>query len=60
MDNSLTLHNPELKLSICIENIVAEGTMSQNCYISPGSFSVKFRKNIQRKITKSYPFFVIK
>ena len=60
MDNSLTLHNPELKLSICIENIVAEGTVSQNLYIGHGSFSVKFRKNIQRKITKSYPFFVIK
>ena len=60
MDKSLTLHNPEMKLSICIENIVAEGTVSQNSYISPGSFSVKFRKNIQRKITKSYPFFVMK
>ena len=60
MDNSLTLHNQELKLSICTENIVAEGTISQNFYISPGSFSVKFRKNIQRKVTKSYPFFVIK
>ena len=60
MDSSLTLHNPELKLSICIENIVAEGTVSQNFYISPGSFSVKFRKNIQKKITESYPFFVIK
>ena len=55
------MHNPELKLSICVENIVAEGTVSQNCYnIGPSSFSVKFRKNIQRKITKSYPFFVIK
>ena len=60
MDNSLTLHNPEMKLSICIENIVAKGTVSQNFYISPGSFSVKFRKNIKRKITKSYPFFVMK
>ena len=60
MDYSLTLHNPEMKFSICIENIVAEGTVSQIFYISPGSFSVKFRKNIQRKITKSYPFFVIK
>ena len=54
------MHNPVLKLSICVENIVAEGTVSQNFYIGPGSFSVKFRKNIQRKITKSYPFFVIK
>ena len=60
MDNSLTMHNPELKLSICVENIVAEGTVSQNFDIGPGSFSVKFRKNIQRKITKSYPFLVIK
>ena len=60
VDNSLTLHNPELKLSICIENIFAEGTVSQNCYIGPGSLSVKFRKNIQRKITESYPFFGIK
>ena len=47
MDNSLTMHNPELKLSICAENIVAEGTVSQNLYIGPSSFSVKFRKNIQ-------------
>ena len=34
--------------------------MSQNFYKGPGSFSVKFRKNIKRKITKSYTFFVIK
>ena len=60
MDNSLIMHDPELKLSICIENIVIEGTMSQNFDIGPSSFSVKFRKNIQRKMTKSYPFFVIK
>ena len=60
MDNSLTMHYPELKLSICVENIVAEGTVSQNFYEGLGSFSVKFnRKNIQRK-NKSYPFFVIK
>ena len=60
MDNSLIMHDPELKLSICIENIVIEGTVSQNFDIGPTSFSVKFRKNIQRKMTKSYPFFVIK
>ena len=60
MDNSLIIHNPELKLFICIENIVIEGTVSQNFDIGPSSFSVKFRKNIQRKITKSYPFFGIK
>ena len=54
------MHNLELKLSICVENIVAQGTVSENFYIGPGLFSVKFRKNIQRKITKCYPFFVIK
>ena len=60
MDNSLIIHDPELKLVICIKNIVIEGTVSQNVNIGPSSFSVKLRKNIQRKITKSYPFFGIK
>ena len=60
MDNSLIIHDPELKRFICIENIVIEGTVSQNVDIGPSSFSVKLRKNIQRKITKSYPFFGIK
>ena len=60
MDYSHNMHDPELKLSIPIENIVIEGTMSQNFDIGPSSISVKFRKNIQRKITKSYPFFGIK
>ena len=60
VDNPLIIHDPELKLFICIENIVIEGTVSQKFDIGPGSFSVKFRKNIQRKITKSYPFFGIK
>ena len=60
MDNSLIIHDPELKLVICIKNIVIEGTVSQNVDIGPSSFSVKLRKNIQRKITKSYPFFGIK
>ena len=46
VDSSLTMHDPELKLSICAENIVAKGTFSQNFDNGPGSFSVKFRKNI--------------
>ena len=54
------MHDPELKLPMCIENIALEGTVSQNFDISPSSFSVKFRKNIERIITKSYPFFGIK
>ena len=47
------MHDPDLKLSICVENIVAEGKLSQNLYIWPGSFSVKFRKKYSKKITKS-------
>ena len=54
------MHDPELNISICIENIVIEGTVSQNFDIGPSSFSVKLRKYIQRKMTKIYPFFVIK
>ena len=53
MDNPLIIHDPELKPFICIENIVIEGTVSQNFDIGPSSVSVKFRKNIKRKITKS-------
>ena len=60
VNNSLIIHDPELKLFICIEHIVLEGTVSQNLDIGPSLFSVKFRKDIQRKITKSYPFFGIK
>ena len=60
MDYSLIIHDPELKLFKYIESIVSEETMSQNFDICPSSFSVKFRKNIQRKITKSYPFLGIK
>ena len=51
VNNSLTIHDPELKLPISVKNILVEGTVSQNFYIGPGSFSIKFRKNIQRKFT---------
>ena len=48
MDNYLNMRDLESKLSIPIKNIVIEGTVSQNFDIGPSSFSVKFRKNIQR------------
>ena len=54
------MHDPELKLSICAENIVAKGKVSQNFDIGPGSFSVKFRKKYSKKNNKKLPFFVIK
>ena len=49
MDNSLTLDNPELKLSVCIENIEAEGSVSQNFYIGHGSFSVNLENIFKEK-----------
>ena len=39
VDNSVNMHNPELKLSICIKNIVIEKTASQNFDIGPSSIS---------------------
>ena len=51
MNYSFNMHDPELKLSIPIQNIVIKGTVSQNFDKGLGSFSVKFRINIQRKIT---------
>ena len=44
VDISLIMHDPYLKLYICIENIAFEGIVSQILYIGPGSFSMKFRK----------------
>ena len=35
VDNSLIIHDPELKLFICIRKIVLEGTLSQNFDIGP-------------------------
>ena len=46
MDNSLIIHDPELKLLVCFKNIVIEGTASHNFDIGPSSFPVKFRKII--------------
>ena len=48
VDISLIMYDPHLKLYICIENIALEGTVSQICYIGPGSFSINSRKNIQK------------
>ena len=42
VDISLTMHDPGLKLHICIQNIVMEGTMSQIFFITASSFFMKF------------------
>ena len=47
---SLIMRALYFKLYICIENIAVEETMSQIFYLGPGSFSTKFRKNIQKSI----------
>ena len=62
VNNSLIIHDPELKLFTCIENLVIEGTVSQNFDIGPISFSVykNLQKLTKRKITKSHSFFGIK
>ena len=39
---SLSMHDPHLKLYICIGNIAVEGTVSQIVDIGLGSFSIKF------------------
>ena len=57
VDISLNMHNPNLKLSMCIKNIVIEGTVSQNFDISPDWFSIKSRKQYFTKYIQSYPFF---
>ena len=38
VDNAFIMHDPELKLSMCIEKIALEGNMSQNFGIGPSSF----------------------
>ena len=53
------MHNPNLKLKMCIKNIVVEGTVSQIFDRDPGSFFIKFRKKYSIKKRKTYPFFVI-
>ena len=42
VDISLIMHDPYLKLYICIGNIVVEGTVSQILYIGPGSFLLTY------------------
>ena len=58
MDISLNMHDPNLKLYMCIKNIVVEVTMSQNFDMSPNWFSIKSRKKY--KYIKIYPFLDIK
>ena len=57
MDNYITMHDPNWKLYICIENIVVEGTVSQIVNKGLGSFSTKSRKKIGTKY-KKLPIFL--
>ena len=42
VDISLIIHDPNLKLFICIDNIAVEGTVPQIFNIGPGSVFMKF------------------
>ena len=57
VDISFTMHDPSLKLEMCIKNIVVEGTVSQIFDRDPGSFFIKYRKKYSIKKRKKYPFF---
>ena len=55
------MHNPNMKLKMCIKNIVVEGTVSQIFGGDPGSFfKIKFGNKYSIKKRKSYLFFDIK
>ena len=54
VDISLIMHDPNLKLYICIENITVEGTVSQIFDTGPSSFSIKFRTKYSKIYIKSF------
>ena len=60
VDISFTMHDLNLKLRMCIKNIVVEGTVSQIFDRDPGSFLIKSNKKYSIKKRKSYLFFDIK
>ena len=60
VDIFFIMHDSNLKLRMCIKNIVVEGTVSQIFDKDPGSFFIKSRKKYSIKKRKSYPFFDIK
>ena len=49
VDISLTMHDLNLKLHICVQDIVMEGTVSQIFSKLDSSFSMKFWKKICKK-----------
>ena len=54
------MHDLNLKLHICIHNIVMEGTVSHIFFINASSFFYEIlrKKNIQKIIEKSLFFFL--
>ena len=54
---SLDIYIICLKLLGLTENIAIEGTLSQNFYVSPHSYFIKCRKNIQINNQKVTRFF---
>ena len=60
VDISLIIKATNLILSIHVENITVEGTVSQNFDIGLGSICRKYRTKYSEKLYNSYPFFGIK
>ena len=56
VDISLIMHDPSLKLYLCIKNIVFEGTVSEISDRGPGLFHKKYFKNILKINKKLSPF----
>ena len=57
MDISFIMHDPNLKLRMCVKNIVVEGTVSHIFDRDPDSFLIKFRKKIFNNTKKKLPVF---
>ena len=49
VDISLIINAINLKFCVHIENITAEGNVSQICYIGPDLFCINFRKKYSKK-----------
>ena len=57
VDTSCNMHDPNLKLDMCIKNIVIKGTVSQILIVILVNFVYKIWKKIFNKKKKKLPVF---
>ena len=60
VDTSLNMHDLNLKLHICVQSIVIEGTVSQIFFKIDSSLFIKFLGEKSKNYLKSCSFFDIK